>query len=78
VNEKCRARSVAGHYAGALLPAVLERKKSVVSQHRRVRMTEHAEESAFVVRKSFGLGWLDDVDPSSRRIFGVVWRNHTK
>ena len=55
VLEKCLAGAVARDDAGTFLPAMLERKETVVRQHRRVRMTEHAEESAFMLRKACGI-----------------------
>src|ERR1700752_4819021 len=45
-----RTGSGRGHDAGAFLPAVLEGEKTIVRQHRRVRVTEHAEDAAFVHR----------------------------
>ena len=41
--------AVAGHDAGALLAAMLEREQAVVRQLRRVRMTEHAEHATIVL-----------------------------
>src|SRR5438132_12896396 len=51
VLEKGLAGAVACHNAGAFLPAMLQREQSVIRQHRRIRMTEHAEKSALVLRE---------------------------
>ena len=51
VLEKCRAGPVAGDDSRALLAAMLQRKQAVICQDRRVRMAEHAEESALVLRE---------------------------
>ena len=51
VLEKGLARAVARHDAGAFLPAMLQREQSVIGQHRRIRMPEHAEEPALVLRE---------------------------
>jgi hypothetical protein len=37
---------VAGHDAGAFLPAMLERVETIVSEFGRIRMTENAEHAA--------------------------------
>src|SRR5204862_2498550 len=63
VLEEGLAGAVAGHNPGAFLPAMLQSEQAVISQHRRIRMTEHAEESALVLRERFVirrlLGWRD-------------------
>ena len=51
VHEKARARAVAGDNAGAFLSAMLQREQAVVRQHCRVRMPEHAEKAALVLRQ---------------------------
>ena len=45
-----RTDAVPRDNAGALLPPMLEGEKAVVGQHRRVRVTEHAEDAALVHR----------------------------
>ena len=50
MEQKRRARSVGSDDAGALLPAMLQGKETVVRQDSRVRMTEHAEDAAFMHR----------------------------
>ena len=55
VLEKCRAGPVARDDARALLAAMLEREQTVIGQHRRVRMAEHAEKSAFMLRERIDL-----------------------
>ena len=45
-----RAGAVAGDDTGALLPAMLEREKPVISEHGRIRMTEDGEDAALVHR----------------------------
>ena len=54
--EKGLAGAVARHDAGAFLPAMLQREQAVIGQHRRVRMTEHAEKSALVLWKRGAIG----------------------
>ena len=77
VHEKGRARAIAGDDAGALLAAVLEREKPVVGQDGGVRMAEHAEESAFVLRKaSASVGSTMSIPLA--KDFQVIWRDHTK
>ena len=49
--DEGRARAVARDDAGAFLAAMLQREQTVVSQHRGVRMTEHGENAAFVLRE---------------------------
>ena len=75
VQKKGCAGTVTRNNARALLTAMLEREQAVISQDRRVWMTEHAEEPAFMLRIDLGLAW---VGASARRVFGVVWRDHTK
>ena len=55
VGQKGRARPVARDDPGAFLSAMLQRKQTVVSQHRRIRMAEHTEKSALVLRKRRGI-----------------------
>ena len=52
--KKGLAGPVARDDAGAFLAAMLEREETVVGQHGRVRMTEHAEKAAFVLRDRGG------------------------
>jgi hypothetical protein len=68
LEEGC-ARTVAGDNSSALLAAVLQRKQTVVTQNRSVRMTEHAEQPAFMLGERIGLG-CGNVD--------LVWRDHTQ
>ena len=56
VKLETRAGSVARDDAGALLPAMLQREQPVIGQHRRIRMTEHGENAAFVHRIE-AAGW---------------------
>src|SRR5216117_717658 len=53
VLEEGLTGAVAGHNPGAFLPAMLQSEQAVIGQHRRIRMTEHAEESALVLRERF-------------------------
>src|SRR5438477_6387378 len=61
LREQCHARvleegpagAVAGHNPCAFLPAMLQSEQAIIGQHRRIRMTEHAEESALVLRERF-------------------------
>ena len=46
-----RAGAVARDDAGAFLPAMLQGEEPVVGQNGGVRMTEHAEEPALMLRK---------------------------
>src|SRR5206468_12125035 len=61
VLEEGLAGAVAGHNPGACLPAMLQGEQAVISQRRGIRMAEHAEESALVLRAGFVirrlLGW---------------------
>src|SRR5437867_12190100 len=56
VLEKGLAGTVAGHNPGALLPAMLQCEQTVIGQHRRIRMTEYAEEPALVLRERRAIG----------------------
>ena len=49
VHQKGRARAIARHDACAFLAAMLQRKQTVVSQHRCIRMTEYTEKAALVL-----------------------------
>ena len=71
VQTERRARAVAGHDAGAFLAAMLQREKSVIGQHGRVRMAEHAEKAALVLRHDGGLWSLVDIE-------FVRGRNHNR
>ena len=62
MDQKRRAGAVARHNSGAFLAAVLKREQAVVSQDRRVRMTEHAEKTALVLRKRLALVRFGVVD----------------
>ena len=62
VHQKGCSRTVARDDARALLPAMLQCKQAVVSQHRRVRMTEYTEQSALVLRNRSGIRCLVDID----------------
>src|SRR6266513_2477962 len=53
VLEEGLTSAVAGHNPGAFLPAMLQSEQAVIGQHRRIRMTEYAEESALVLRERF-------------------------
>ena len=76
VNEKRRAGSVAGNNAGAFLAAMLKREKAVIGQDRGVRVSEHAEKPALVLRVNVAL--LSEFGARSRKVFGVVRRGHKK
>src|SRR5438105_5519639 len=76
VNEKRRAGAVAGNNAGAFLAAMLEREKPGIGQDRGVRVSEHAEKPALVLRINVAL--LGEFGARSRKAFGVVWRDHKK
>ena len=52
VHEKAGPRPIACDDSGALLSAVLQRKQTIIRQHRGVRMTEHAEKPALVLRQN--------------------------
>src|SRR5438874_5773001 len=56
MHQEVRARSVARNDSSALLPAILQGKQTEIRQNRRVRMTEHAEKPALVLRKHGGVG----------------------
>ena len=70
MNQERGAGAVARHDPGAFLSAMLKSEKSVIGQHRRVRVAENAEEPAFVLRIGLCVGQLGSV--------GVVRRGHTK
>src|SRR5438552_1046324 len=70
VDEKGCTRAVARHDPGAFLAAMLQSEQAVIRQHSRVWMTEHAEETALVVRERLALGRVGGVD--------VLWRGHAK
>jgi S-adenosylmethionine/arginine decarboxylase-like enzyme len=71
VREKVCARTVARDDARAFLATMLERKQTVVSEHRRVGVAKHAEKAALVLRVGLGFGRLDGVE--------VVWgRDHIR
>src|SRR6266700_2882256 len=53
VLEEGLTGAVAGHNPGAFLAAVLQSEQAVIGQHRRIRMTEYAEESALMLRERF-------------------------
>ena len=69
VLEKSRAGPVARDDSRTLLTAMLQGKQAIISQDRRVRVAEHAEESAFMLgeRTRLGSGKVD-----------LVWRDHTQ
>jgi hypothetical protein len=69
VLEKSRAGPVAGDDSRTLLAAMLQSKQAIISQDRRVRVAEHPEESAFMLRERIDLrfGGVD-----------LVWRDHTQ
>ena len=69
VLEKGRAGPVAGDDSRALLAAMLQSKQAIIGQDRRVRVAEHAEESAFMLRERIDLRF-GNVD--------LVWRDHTQ
>src|SRR4030095_11304673 len=71
VHEKAGPRPVACDDPGAFLSAMLQRKQTIVRQHRRVRMTEHTEKSALVARQNRRVGQLV-------RIWPVQETSHTK
>src|SRR5437762_4255185 len=52
VHEKAGPRAVACDDPGTLLSAMLQRKQTIIRQHRGVRMTEHAEKAALVLRQN--------------------------
>ena len=56
VLEESRTRTITGDDSRALLTAMLKRKQTVVSQHRRIGMAEHAEQPAFMLWKHGGVG----------------------
>jgi len=58
VHEKAGPRPIACDDPGALLSAMLQRKQTIVRQHRGVRMTEHAEKPALVLRQNRRVGHL--------------------
>jgi hypothetical protein len=70
VLEKACARAVAGNDPRALLAAMLQREQTVIRQHRRVRLAEHAKEPALVLWECLALRRL--------RHLGPVWRDHTQ
>src|SRR5437588_9270525 len=53
VLDKGLVGAVTRHNPGAFLAAMLQREQAVIGQHRRIRMTEHAEESALVLWERF-------------------------
>src|SRR5207244_13043691 len=63
VLEEGLAGAVAGHNPGTFLPAMLQCEQPIIGQDRRIRMTEHAEESALVLRVHFAI----------RRLCGDFW-----
>src|SRR6266700_1378085 len=69
VLEEGLAGAVAGHNPRAFLPAMLQSKQAIIGQHRRIRMTEHAEESALVLRERDTIGQL---------FLGGIFRGHDK
>ncbi len=58
MHEKAGPGPIAGDDAGALLSAMLQRKQTIIRQHRGVRMTEHAEKPALVLRQNRRVGHL--------------------
>jgi len=50
VREKAGPRAIACDDPSALLSAVLQRKQTIIRQHRGVRMAEDAEKPALVLR----------------------------
>ena len=71
VHQKARIRPIARDNPRALLTTMLQREQAIVSQHRCVRMPEHAEEPALMLRQRSGVWCLVDVD--------FVWgRTHAK
>src|SRR5215211_598243 len=52
VHEKAGPRPVACHDPGALLAAMLQRKQTIIRQHRGVWMAEHGEKPALVLRQN--------------------------
>src|SRR6266481_5221650 len=71
VHEKAGPRPIAGDDSGALLSAMLQRKQTVIRQHRGVRMTEHAEKPALVLRQNRRVWQLV-------RVWSVRGASHTK
>src|SRR5207248_5758853 len=82
VLEEGLTGAVAGHNPGAFLPAMLQSEQTVIGQHRRIRMTEYAEESAVVLRERFVirrlLGCRDfrghDKETSSKSSSGSIFQ----
>src|SRR5882757_5774352 len=52
VHEKAGPWPVACDDPGALLSAMLQRKQTIIRQHRGLRMAEHGEKSALVLRQN--------------------------
>jgi hypothetical protein len=52
VHEKAGPGPIACDDPGALLSAMLQRKQTIIRQHRGVRMAEHAEKPALVLRQN--------------------------
>jgi hypothetical protein len=55
---------------------MLECEKTVIGQDRGIRVPEHAEKTALVLRVN--IPRLEVVDARSRKVFGVVRRGHKK
>ncbi len=58
VHQKARIRPIARDNPRALLSAMLQGKQTIICQHRRVRMAEHAEKPALVLRQHGRVGRL--------------------
>ncbi len=69
VLEKSRAGPVARDDSRALLAAMLQGKQAIIAQDRRVRMSKHAEQPAFMLRqRRCPVLWSVD----------LVWGDHTQ
>src|SRR5690348_5400526 len=71
VHEETGSRSIATNDPGALLSTMLQREQTIIRQHGSVRMTEHAEKPALVLRQS-GRVW------HLVRIWSVQGASHTE
>src|SRR5262249_54852915 len=71
VHEKAGPRSIACDDSGALLSALWKHKQAIVRKPGSVRMTEHAEKPALVLRQNRRVGQLV-------RIWSVRGASHTK
>src|SRR5205823_7348684 len=71
VHEKAGPWPVACNDPGALLSAMLQRKQTIIRQHRCFGMTEHAEKPALVLRQNSRVWYLV-------RVWSVRGASHTK